>query len=315
MTDAPGDAHESPALGQCPRCVRPLQPPVGTLEEEVCGGCGGRYLPSRGVARLLEDERGLDLGLLRELSEHFGNENLRCPGCAHGCSTIQLKGERVDLCFGCGGLWLDAGELADLGEGRHVEPVALSGAAAEARAANLRAARDKADAIRRAREEEEAKERAAARRLRAVKRIVAGLVGALGVCACLFFAANSERSRSLRCAHQAEGILCDVEVRYTFETDAWREGPFQGLRGRLTERSDEGVRWYGVTLESGGFDFQMGEWRELERAKAARRRLASFSAGELRSLNLGHTSNELWIWLAVAVAALVGTVVTVLRIR
>jgi Zn-finger nucleic acid-binding protein len=108
-------------LGKCARCSEDLSVPVGALEEEECESCGGRFLPARGVERLLRDERKLDFDVLRALSEEFGDEGLTCPGCGQKMSTVQVKGERVDLCFGCGGLWLDAGELGRLGEGRHAE--------------------------------------------------------------------------------------------------------------------------------------------------------------------------------------------------
>ena len=45
---------------------------------------------------------------IRQLKElHF----MRCPKCGMELSEIDYKSIRVDKCFGCDGIWLDAGEL------------------------------------------------------------------------------------------------------------------------------------------------------------------------------------------------------------
>lgn len=36
---------------------------------------------------------------------------MRCPKCGMELSEIDYKGITVDKCFGCDGIWLDAGEL------------------------------------------------------------------------------------------------------------------------------------------------------------------------------------------------------------
>ncbi len=44
----------------------------------------------------------------RQLKElHY----MRCPKCGMELSEIDYKSIRVDKCFGCDGIWLDAGEL------------------------------------------------------------------------------------------------------------------------------------------------------------------------------------------------------------
>src|SRR5262249_32654029 len=52
---------------------------------------------------------------LREL--HF----MRCPKCGLELEEIVLRGVRIDKCFGCGGLWLDAGELEELTQREHAD--------------------------------------------------------------------------------------------------------------------------------------------------------------------------------------------------
>lgn len=49
-----------------------------------------------------------------------GREELRrthfmhCPKCGMEIEEITFRGVRVDKCFGCGGVWLDDGELEEL---------------------------------------------------------------------------------------------------------------------------------------------------------------------------------------------------------
>jgi Zn-finger nucleic acid-binding protein len=109
------------AMGHCPRCRLELSPPAGGLGERLCNRCAGRFLEPAGVTRLVVDEHGLDPAFLRELTSQFAGERAACPGCRSGMSPVQLRGGYVDLCEGCGGLWLDAGDLSRLGEGRWEE--------------------------------------------------------------------------------------------------------------------------------------------------------------------------------------------------
>jgi hypothetical protein len=39
---------------------------------------------------------------------------MRCPKCGSQLQEVEFKGVRIDKCFGCEGLWLDAGELETL---------------------------------------------------------------------------------------------------------------------------------------------------------------------------------------------------------
>ena len=36
---------------------------------------------------------------------------MRCPKCGMELSEIEYKGIKVDKCFECNGIWLDAGEM------------------------------------------------------------------------------------------------------------------------------------------------------------------------------------------------------------
>jgi hypothetical protein len=49
---------------------------------------------------------------LRKL--HF----MHCPKCGMGLTTVRCRDVDVDACGACGGLWLDAGEMEKLTEGK-----------------------------------------------------------------------------------------------------------------------------------------------------------------------------------------------------
>ena len=40
--------------------------------------------------------------------------HMHCPKCGSDLDEIMFRGVRVDKCFGCGGVWLDDGELEEL---------------------------------------------------------------------------------------------------------------------------------------------------------------------------------------------------------
>ena len=49
--------------------------------------------------------------MLRELAAPFGGEAPACPSYRRRMSPVRVKGQPVDLCLGCGSLWVDEGEL------------------------------------------------------------------------------------------------------------------------------------------------------------------------------------------------------------
>ncbi len=87
----------------------------------MCSRCGGRFLPPEITDRVVVDELGMEREILREVAELFSGLKLPCPGCRGLMRPLRLRGVHVDLCFGCGGLWLDSGELEALSSGRHAE--------------------------------------------------------------------------------------------------------------------------------------------------------------------------------------------------
>jgi uncharacterized protein len=111
---------------KCPACFNLLTPyQAGQVAVDVCeGGCGGLWLDAFELQRLAADSTG-DARFLLHIT-HDPNLQLDpghkrdCPRCA----GIKLKRRffspkrqiEVDECPGCGGLWLDAGELQKIEE-------------------------------------------------------------------------------------------------------------------------------------------------------------------------------------------------------
>lgn len=93
---------------------------AGALHEDVCADCGGRFLDQEGTALLCERHLRVAPSVLKELTRE-GPRRLRCPGCGSRLTLTLLRGVSVDLCGGCGGAWLDEGELSTLTRGQLAE--------------------------------------------------------------------------------------------------------------------------------------------------------------------------------------------------
>jgi Zn-finger nucleic acid-binding protein len=71
--------------------------------------------------QLLEDRLGLSATFLKDLCEHFAGPSHPCPGCGYAMGPVQIRGQSVELCQGCGGLWCDPDELEGLTGGMVAE--------------------------------------------------------------------------------------------------------------------------------------------------------------------------------------------------
>jgi hypothetical protein len=109
------------ALLKCARCHDPDLNVAGALSSVACARCGGGFIPEDGTSRLL-DELGHTTAELRELAALFGGARLQCPGCKSKMSPLQLRGVTLDVCFGCGGLWVDKGDLEAVSSTRYQMP-------------------------------------------------------------------------------------------------------------------------------------------------------------------------------------------------
>lgn len=73
------------------------------------------------MQRVIVEEHGVSRDTLREMAGHFGRPLLGCPSCGQRMHPIRVRALTLDLCTGCGAVWLDAGELTRLSEGRWEE--------------------------------------------------------------------------------------------------------------------------------------------------------------------------------------------------
>ncbi len=126
---------------ECPRCrAAPLALAFGALREDVCPACRGRFVGAETVERIVVEQHGVSHAMLRELMALFASkERLVCPSCASKMSPVHLRGVRIDLCGGCGGAWLDAGELSRVSDGRFEELTPCAAHDDDARAAAVSA--------------------------------------------------------------------------------------------------------------------------------------------------------------------------------
>ena len=108
----------------CPRCSTPLTPlRVGGTSTDICEHCGGLWLDRLELSRFEDPDSVFGDALVAHLSripaalvDHAAR--LRCP--RHpGAVMLRRAFSRkipiqIDECPECGGLWLDAGELAQI---------------------------------------------------------------------------------------------------------------------------------------------------------------------------------------------------------
>lgn len=68
--------------------------------------------------RKLEEERmkALEVSERHRLKELH---HMRCPKCGMQLQEVEYKGVKIDKCFQCEGIWLDAGELETLSKLEH----------------------------------------------------------------------------------------------------------------------------------------------------------------------------------------------------
>ena len=107
---------------KCPACDYTLTPlTVGKITVDVCqGGCGGIWFDNFELQKAddpAEFEGAPLLHVQRDDSRQVDYERRRkCPKCADIVMMRHFFSDRrqveVDECPGCGGVWLDDGELA-----------------------------------------------------------------------------------------------------------------------------------------------------------------------------------------------------------
>ena len=114
---------------RCPRDGGGLQAGSGALAEDVCPRCQGRFLDHGATHRLFVEILGIREDILMELAR-AGVPREPCPGCGGRLCEVRARSVVVDLCRGCGGSWLDGGELGRLARDV-VEEICVHGAATD----------------------------------------------------------------------------------------------------------------------------------------------------------------------------------------
>jgi len=101
----------------CPKCHLQLGPtdvelPGKVVAVEACPRCHGMWLDGGELRKALGDRKLAD-HLTRDIGTKTDSP-LVCPRCG-GLMDHEHAGDvEVDVCLDCRGVWLDAGELADL---------------------------------------------------------------------------------------------------------------------------------------------------------------------------------------------------------
>jgi len=108
----------------CPRCSASLsRVMIGGVGVDVCESCGGLWLDRLELARFEETDSVLGEALLAHLSQFpvaivDRSARLRCP---RHLEVVMMRRAfsrqypvEIDECPECGGVWLDADELAQI---------------------------------------------------------------------------------------------------------------------------------------------------------------------------------------------------------
>lgn len=108
----------------CPRCSTPLtRIRIGGISTDICEHCGGVWLDRLELPRFAQADSAFGDALVTHLSQFtvaLIDHSIR-PRCPHHPSTVMLRRAfsrsipvQIDECPDCGGVWLDAGELAQI---------------------------------------------------------------------------------------------------------------------------------------------------------------------------------------------------------
>jgi Zn-finger nucleic acid-binding protein len=108
----------------CPRCGTPLAATsYEGIDLETCGRCQGRWLYADDLKALVDtpsDHTAFTEDGAGRQAPGFGGPPaaergyLACPACGAAMEHVNYAGDSgtlIDRCPGCGGIWLDAGEL------------------------------------------------------------------------------------------------------------------------------------------------------------------------------------------------------------
>lgn len=107
----------------CPVCGKSMvEEDFGGVQVDVCkNGCKGIWFDWQELIRLDENHEGagraLEVALKSPRVNDADREQLKCPKCGlamHAHKYSSAKEVNVDECYGCGGFFLDSGELREM---------------------------------------------------------------------------------------------------------------------------------------------------------------------------------------------------------
>jgi Zn-finger nucleic acid-binding protein len=106
----------------CPRCATSMAtsvhpgPATGRdIEVDVCGECRGLWLDAAEIAQAYRDLGGEAARLRTHVGRGARTTTMAdCPRCGAGMGDLAYFEVDIDLCPGCGGVWIDGPELEAL---------------------------------------------------------------------------------------------------------------------------------------------------------------------------------------------------------
>ena len=107
----------------CPVCEKPMvEEDFGGVQVDVCrDGCKGIWFDWLELVRLDENSEGAGAALEEALRSPRVNDDdrgqLNCPKCGMPMQTHKYKSAKevnIDECYGCGGYFLDSGEIREV---------------------------------------------------------------------------------------------------------------------------------------------------------------------------------------------------------
>lgn len=124
--DEPAAAAKGGAKMKCPACGRELtRMTVTGLEVDACqGGCGGVWFDNLEIEKVDEPHEAGGQTLLEIDTDVGVKVDVTAKRACPKCDGVKMKQHffsvarkvTVDECGGCGGVWLDPGELRDIRE-------------------------------------------------------------------------------------------------------------------------------------------------------------------------------------------------------
>ena len=105
------------AVTPCPTNRCNLIKGGGDFDEYVCNVCQSRFLGPAGASALYQKYLSVNDADLREIVSSGINKKRVCLFCKTEMVEVQLKGQWVDICPGCGSFFCNAGELSKVTRG------------------------------------------------------------------------------------------------------------------------------------------------------------------------------------------------------